>query len=191
MESKSLQAEEKTLRHVIHQAGSSGLIGLTVDGQDYNVMVRKIQRHPVTGQVIHVDLYRVRMDQKTRIRVPLAFVGDAPGVTIHDGMLLHAIEAVNVEALPADMPHHIEVDVSVLADLDQALHIRDLTVPANVAVLDDPDELIVKIQPPRKVEEELAPAEEAAPQAAPVEAAAEASAEAQPSAEAAPAAEAE
>jgi large subunit ribosomal protein L25 len=190
IESQSLQADEKTLRHVIHQAGSSGLIGLKVDGQAYNVMVRKVQRHPVTGNVVHVDLYRVRMDQKTRVRLPLVFVGDAPAVTVLDGMLLHAVEAVNVEALPGDLPHQLEVDISVLTELDQALHISDLAMPANVTILDDPEQMVAKIQPPRRVEAEAGAEEAAAPEAA-TPAPAEAVAESEPGAEPKPATEAE
>lgn len=68
---------------------------------------------------------------------------------MHDGMLLHQVEALNVEALPGDLPHSIEVDISSLVDLDQALHVRDLKVAAALTVLDDPDEIVVKIQPPR------------------------------------------
>ena len=183
IESLGLQAEEKALRHVVHQAGTSGLIRMQVDGQSQNVMVRKVQRHPVNGKLIHVDFYQVRMDQKTRVRLPLLFVGEAPGVKLHDGLLLRAVEALNVEALPGDLPPHIEVDLSALEELDQALHISDLIIPAKLTVLDDPEELIAKIQPPRKVEEEVRPAaEEAAAEGA---APAEAAAEAEPAAEAA------
>src|SRR5207302_7347231 len=138
----------------------TGLIKISLDGQPQNVMIRHVQRHPVSGKLIHVDLYRVRMDQKTKIRLPLHLVGEAPGVTVLDGVLLHAMDAVNIEALPGDVPHHIEVDISVLADLDQTIYVRDLPVPAGVTVLDDPDGLVLKVQPPRKVEvEEVAVAE--------------------------------
>ena len=188
IESQGLQAEERELRHVVHQAGASGLIRMKLDGADQNVMVRKVQRHPVNGKLLHVDFYQVRMDVKTRVRLPLLYVGEAPGVKVHDGLLLRAVEALNVEALPGDLPPHIEVDISGLEELDQALHIRDLSIPDKLTVLDDPEELVAKIQPPRKVEEEVIPAaaEEAAPEGAP----AEAEAPAAPTAEAETAAEA-
>src|SRR5579884_995968 len=69
VESQALQAPERELRHVLRQAGTSGLISLSVDGKPDNVMVRKVQRHPVNGRLIHVDLLHVRMDQKTKVRV--------------------------------------------------------------------------------------------------------------------------
>ena len=166
IESQGLQAEEKALRHVVHQAGASGLIDIQVEGQPQKVMVRKVQRHPVNGKLIHVDFYQVRMDTKTRVRLALVFVGEAPGVKLLDGTLLHAVEAINVEALPGDLPHHLEVDISVLEELDQALHIRDLAIPDKLTVLDDPDEMVAKIQPPRKVEEEVVAPEAAAPEGA-------------------------
>src|SRR5581483_10358268 len=65
LESQALQANERELRHVLHQAGKTGLIQVKVDGQANNVMVRNVQRHPVTGRLVHVDLYQVRMDVKT------------------------------------------------------------------------------------------------------------------------------
>ncbi len=171
IEPQAVQAEEKTLRNVIHQAGTTGLIKLGVDGKSENVMIRKVQRHPVSGKVLHVDFLRVRMDVKTRVRLPIQFVGEAPGVKVHDGVLLHQVEALNVEALPCDLPHHIEIDVSVLEELDQSLHVRDLVIPDKLTVLDDLDELIVKVQPPRKIEEEAVAEEEeaAAEGAAPAE----------------------
>jgi large subunit ribosomal protein L25 len=105
------------------------------------------------------------------VRLPIQFVGEAPGVKVHDGVLLHQVEALNVEALPGDLPHHIEIDVSVLEELDQSLHVRDLVIPDKLTVLDDLDELIVKVQPPRKIEEEAVAEEEeaAAEGAAPAE----------------------
>ena len=178
IESQGLQAEEKALRHVVHQAGASGLIDMQVEGKPQKVMVRKVQRHPVNGKLIHVDFYQVRMDTKTRVRLALLFVGEAPGVKLHDGSLLHAVEAINVEALPGDLPHHLEVDISVLEELDQALHIRDLVIPDKLTVLDDPDEMVAKIQPPRKVEEEVVAPEAAAPEGAEAPAGAEPVAEA-------------
>ncbi|SRR5581483_285839 len=166
--SLALEADEKAVRHSLHQAGATGIIKLSAGGRAHNVMVRKVQRHPVTGSLIHVDLYQVRMDEKTRVRVPLTFVGEAPGVKIHDGILLHQIEAVQVEALPGDIPHSIEVDISILAELDQALHVRDLVTPAAVRIIDEAEEIVVKVQPPRKTEEVAAVevAEAAVPAAA-------------------------
>lgn len=185
IDSMSLQVDERTLRHVLHRAGSTGLIQMQLDGKSQNVMVREVQRHPVTGRLVHVDLYQVRMDVKTHVRLPLVLIGEAPGVKVHDGVLLHQIDALHVEALPGDLPHHIELDVSVLEELDQALYVRDIIVPEALTVLDLPDELVVKVQPPRKVEEEAVVEEEAAAEA---EAApAEEAAEVQPTAEATPA----
>lgn len=178
LESQALQAGEKDVRHVVERAGTTRLVSLSVDGQTHNVMVRQVQRHPVTGRLVHVDLYQVRMDEKTRVRLPILFVGEAPAVKVLDGMLLHAIEALQVEALPGDLPGNIEIDVSVLTELDQALHVRDIAVPAKLRVLDDPDEMVAKVQPPRKVEGAV-PEEAAAPAAA-----APAEGEAQPAAEA-------
>lgn len=178
VDSQSLQAPERELRHVLRQAGTSALIELTVDGKKDNVMVRHVQRHPVNGRLIHVDLLHVRMDQTIKARIPLVFVGEAEGVTLHDGVLQHLVEAVNVEGLPADLPHNIEVDISGLAELDATLHVRDLVAPGRITIIDDPEELVAKVQPPRKAEEAAAPSEEAAAEGAPAAEAAAPAAEA-------------
>jgi len=96
-----------------------------------------------------------------RAEVPLVLVGEAPAVSTQGGILLHSMDSVTVEALPADIPPHIEVDVSGLAEIDAGLFVRDLPIGASVQVLSDPDLVVAKIAAPRLVAEvEEVPAEE-------------------------------
>ncbi|MHB8620951.1 MAG: 50S ribosomal protein L25 [Chloroflexota bacterium] len=159
--SMPLQADEKLLRRTLERAGGSSLVKLSGVGDARTVLVRAVQRHPVTGALIHVDFYQVRMDEKTVIQLPLAFVGEAPAVKTLGGTLMHAIEAVHLEALPGDLPRHIEVDLGVLVELEQAIHIKDLPIPVKARLLNDPEELVVKVMPPKV--SETAPASAAAP----------------------------
>jgi len=108
--------------------------------------------------------------------VPLVASGSSPAVTQHGGTLLHPIESVRVRALPDHLPQSIEYSVETLLDFDTAIFVRDLTVPSDVTLLTDPDEIIAKVQQPR-VEEEPVVVGEA--EAAEGEAAAEAAAEAE------------
>ena len=171
IESQNLEADEIALTKILHKAGSSGLIKLQVGGKAQNVLVRKVQRHPVNHRLIHVDLYQVQMDQKTRVRLPLVFVGDAPAVKMLDGMVQHHLDALNVEALPGDLPHNIEVDLSGLTELDQSLFVRDIRISDKLRVLEEPDELVVKVQATRvSAEEAPTPAEGEAPAAPSTEA---------------------
>jgi large subunit ribosomal protein L25 len=112
-----------------------------------------------------------------RADVPLTIVGSSEAVGTYNGVLTQQIDTVQVEALPLDIPTHIEVDITSLRELDTSLHVSDLQVPGNVAILTAPDVVVVTVAAPAKVEEE----EVAAPEAA-AEAAEAAAAEAAPAA---------
>jgi hypothetical protein len=122
-----------------------------------------------------------------RAAVPLLTVGRSEGVDTYNGVLVHALESLSIEALPLDFPGHIEVDISVLRELDSALYVRDLPVPSNVTVLNDLDAMVVKVEPSRVAAE--AAAIDAEAEAAAAEAVEPAEAEEAPQAQ--PAAEQE
>ena len=182
-ESIPLQLPEKLVVQRVARASRSMLFSLVLNGgEPTNVLVKEVQRHPTSGKVLHVDFYAVRMTEKLKATVPLHFVGEAPAVKQFDGTMLHNLTAVDVESLPADLPQAIEVDVSGLETLDDAIHARDLRVPTGVEVLTEADEVVAKVLPPTVIEEEVveAEAEEEAAEAAaeaegeqPAEAAAE------------------
>ncbi len=158
-------------------------------------LISDVSRDTITGRMLHVDFQRVSLTEKVGAEVPLHFAGESPAVKA-GGVLVHAREHVRVEAFPQDIPHAIEVDLSRLVEIDDAIFIRDLAVDtARVEIQEDGDELVVKAVPVR-VEEVAAPAaapaaevaegEEAAP-AAEGEAKPAAAAAAKPAAGAAPA----
>ena len=157
--STAIQLPAREAERVIARAGRTQLISLAMDGgQPTTVLVKASQRHPTRGSLLHVDFFRVAMDERLKVDVPVRLVGDAPAVKQHDASVLQAATTVNVESLPADLPEAIEVDISGLEDLDSTLHVRDLRAPGGVTILTDPEELVVKMLPPT---EEEAPAEAA------------------------------
>lgn len=178
--SESLQADTVELQHVLAAAGSSTLFKLNAgDGRgkaSYDVMLREVQRDRVTGQVLHVDLYRVQMSQPVAVDVPLVVTGLSPAVDNHLGTLVHGANSLHIQGLPGELPTSIEVDVSVLVEAHQAIHARDLTMPPGITLLSDRDQVIVNVVPPRGAEIAEAEAEAAAAEA---EAAAAAAAEAE------------
>jgi large subunit ribosomal protein L25 len=179
-DSVALQLPERLVAQRIARASRSTLFSLSLNGgEPETVLVKEVQRHPTSGRVLHVDFYQVAMTEKLKASVPLHFVGDAPAVKQFDGSLLHNLTTVEVESLPADLPSVIEVDVSSLATLEDAIHVSDVQVAGGVQVLTGPDELIAKVVPPAAPEEEEVAAEEAA-----AEEAAEAAAEGEQPAEA-------
>ena len=144
--------------------GNTTLLALTgLDGGEVPALVYDVSRDPVSGRMLHVDFARVSLTEKTHADVPLHFVNESPAVRTLGAVLLHARSEVNVEAFPQDMPRAIEVDLSGLLEIDDAIFVRDIKVDATtLRITDDPDELVVKAVPV-KVEEEPKAAEAAVP----------------------------
>ena len=176
-ESTPIQVELRPAQHALARAGKTQLIKLSLaGGQATNVMVKDFQRHPTRGDLLHVDFYRVAMDQKLRVDVPVRLHGEAPASKTYGGTVLPQLTTVSVEALPDRLPEAIDVDISVLEDLESAIHVRDLPPPDGAEILNDPDDLVVKMMPPR-VEQEVTEAADVAAVAPAAEATGEATAE--------------
>jgi large subunit ribosomal protein L25 len=167
---------------LVHLEGSH-LIRLIEGGQDPElhdkmVLVREMQLHPVTGDVLHADFLEVDLTERLTVSVPLRFVGKAEGVTA-GGILQPILREIEVECLPTEIPEFIEVDVSPLG-IHQAVHASDLTLPEGITIAGEMTQTLVTVLPPTV--EEAKPAAEAA-EAAPVEGAAPEGAAAVPAAE--------
>jgi large subunit ribosomal protein L25 len=149
---------------VFIKSGRTHLVDLLVDGsRNEKVLVREIQIHPRRLGPIHVDFYQVSLEEKITVEVPVHLVGESAAVKRGDADVLQPIHAVRVECLPTDIPEAFEVDLTLLEEVESELRISDLTVPKGVTVLDEPEELVVKIVHRRelKVEEEVVTAETA------------------------------
>ena len=147
----NLQVDDRTLNRLLPQVGSNVPISVEYEGQDgENIcFVREIQRHPVTETVIHVDFLRVDVTQTVAAEVPIILVGASPAVTQMAGTLLQNIQSLSIEALPMNMPAELTVDISGLVDFDSTLSVSDVEVPGNVTVLNELEDVIVRVAPPR------------------------------------------
>lgn len=135
---------------IYREAGESTIIELQVDGEkSVNVLVHDIQLDPLSGRFIHADLFQVRMDEEIEAHIPLEFVGEAPAVKALGGMLLKSVDEIPVSCLPADLPHSITVDISVLATFDDHIKVGDLKVSSKVKVMIDEETVIAGVTPPR------------------------------------------
>jgi large subunit ribosomal protein L25 len=178
-DSLALQAPQQAVTHLLRTAGRNAIIDLQIGGepQARPVVLRSVQRDPVSGELVHLDFFQVSLTEKMKVGVPLVLVGEAPAVSVFGGVLLQSLDHLNIEALPTDVPQHVEIDVSHLDALDSALFVRDLPIPSGVHVLDDPGLVVAKVAAPRlAVEVEKAAEEEeaaAAAEGAPAEAAPE------------------
>ena len=159
VDSDSISIDAHEFEQLRRHTGPNALIDLSLDGKGARpVLVSAVQVHPVNRRTLHVDLFLVRMTEELTVDVPLVAIGESPAVALQGGTLLHPIESVRIRALPDHLPQSIEYSVETLTDFDTTLHVRDLTVPDDVTLLTDGDEIIAKVQAPR-VEEvvEVAP----------------------------------
>ena len=156
-------------------AGST-LVDVSIDGKKPDpVLVQRVQISPVTRKMLHAELFLVRMTEEVTMDIPVVTTGESPAVFDLGGTLLHALESVKIRALPGNLPERFEVPVDGLVDFETSIHVRDLEIPADVTLLTDPEEMIVRVMAPRV---EAAPVVEAAEGEAAEAATAEGAAEA-------------
>jgi large subunit ribosomal protein L25 len=129
-------------------------------------LVKEMQYHPITGDVVHADLYEVDLTAKIEVHVPLHFVGKGAGV-VRGGILQPVVREIRVECLPLDIPEFFEVEVSAL-DIGDSVHVEDLTMPENVRAIYESNFALVTVVPP-SVEEAPTPAAAAPVEGVPVE----------------------
>jgi len=120
-------------------------------------LVSNVQIEPVSDQPLHVDFHQVNLEEKVTVAVPIHLVGEAPAVVRDEGVLVQPLAEVEVEALPTDLPDHLEADISSLDKVEAAVRVADLKAPKGVVIQADKEEVVAIINP-RAKEEEVAPA---------------------------------
>jgi large subunit ribosomal protein L25 len=167
-EGKPIAVDPKLLSKILHsELGANTLIALRVPGGgEARVLVKEYQLDPVSRELLHADFYRVAMDKAMRVTVPVVTRGEAPGVKQQGGILDFVHREIEIECLPADIPEHVEVDVSELM-IGQSIRVRDLVVAVKWTPVSDPDTMLVHVIA-LKVEEPVAEAA-AVPAEAPAE----------------------
>jgi large subunit ribosomal protein L25 len=144
---------------VFRKAGETTLVDVKLDGKDFGkILIKEVDVDPVKDFVIHANLQKVNLKEKIKAQVPVKIVGESPIVKSGEGLLLTLIDEVEVECLPSDIPHAIEVDITSLTELDQAISVADLNIDkAKVEIIGrEPDELVVKIDYAEMKEEAVA-----------------------------------
>jgi large subunit ribosomal protein L25 len=145
-----------------HKATSIISLRLPDSSNVQTALIRHVQHDPRSGKIIHIDFFRIGMNERITVKVPLHLVGEAPAVKNEGGVLLHLLDALEVECPASDIPQNIEVDVSGLAQIDDILHAGDVKLPANFTLITDPKEGIAKVAATRaeiEAEQEAAAAE--------------------------------
>lgn len=157
VENQSLSVNQNEFEKVLRKAGESTIIDLLIDeGKPHPVLIHDVQRHFMYSTVDHIDFYQVSMTEKLKANIVLEFTGESEAVKAMGGTLFKNLSEVEVECLPADLPHNFVVDISPLKTFDDSITVADLQVSDKVEILTPKDEVIAKVQPPRDVEAELA-----------------------------------
>ena len=151
----SLQVPERDLGRVLTQAGTNRLVSLWIDDADKPRMTlaRDVQLDPTSHSVLHVDLYQVVMTEKITADIPLTFVGEAPAVAKKAGLVVRSLDSIQVHCLPDHLGETIEVDQSILEEQDESILVGDLHVSDDIEILTNPEEVVVKVLPLRRIEE--------------------------------------
>ena len=156
IESTAISLPFDVFERLYREAGETTIINLAIEGEGEprQVLVKDIQFDPVDGRHIHVDLYQIKADEELKATVPLRFINEAPAVKEFGGILITNKDEIEVECLPKDLPRDIDVDLSVLTEIDSAIKVKDLNIPNGVKTLAEPDESIVLVTPPAAEEVE-------------------------------------
>ena len=159
LNSYPLQVKLSDFEAVYKEAGETGLVDLTFDGKTKPVLIKNLQIDHSKRILLHVDFYQVNLKEKVKTTVPVVLIGEAKAVTDKIGLLLQTLSDVEVEALPDKLPENVEISVEHLAEIGEQITVGDLKAPADVAILTDPGQTVVKIVEP--VVEEPEPEEPA------------------------------
>ncbi len=146
IETRPVFVDEKELQRVFKEAGGSTLVDLHIEGEEKSIkaFIYDWQKDPLTERFLHVDFYSPKLTEKVEVEVPVVLKGEAPALKKGGNMLL-LLDELEVRALPHLIPHEIEIDVSVLEEIDQEIKVGDLELPPELEVLREPDEVIVKV----------------------------------------------
>lgn len=140
------------------QAGESSVITLSGVDEDHDALIHDISKDPVSDVVTHVDFYVIEKGKKVEVAIPLEFIGESAAVKTLGGSLIKVIHELEIEALPKDLPHSIEVDISSLVDFEAQIKVADIKLPAGVTARIDADEVVALVSAPKEeVEEESGP----------------------------------
>jgi large subunit ribosomal protein L25 len=183
LESLPLECDTAKLQRLIARAGRTRLISLGIEGdkQLRNVFIKEIQKDALTGELLHVDLYQVRKTERIRVDVPIVLVGESPAMKGKGGTLTHSLTELSIECLPDKLPPQIEVNLSQIQEVGQAIYVKDIVLNADITVDNDPDQMVARVSEIYVEKVEAAAPVEAEAEAAPEEVA-EKKAEEQPQA---------
>jgi large subunit ribosomal protein L25 len=156
----NLEIDAKEFEKILERAGESSLISLELEDEklknkEFLVLIHEVQRDPLSQKPIHVDFYQPLLKEKIEAKVPIIFEGEAPAVKEFGGTLVKNISEIEVRATPQNLPREIKVDISNLKTFEDAILVSDLKLPKGVEIKRAKEEVIARVLPPEKMEEEV------------------------------------
>lgn len=149
--SSSLQAKSSDVSRIVNLAGHNipVTISLSASNEQSLAFVGEVQYDPSSDEILHVDFLRVDTNQPMKRDVPISLTGESPGVRMNRGVLSQGIQFLSVECLPLETPERIEIDISVLEEIDSSIRVKDYSPPSGIKVLSDAEDLIARVSAPR------------------------------------------
>lgn len=141
----SIAISARAFGKVLREAGEATIVSLTGIGTALPTLIHEVSYDPITNQPRHVDFYAVTKGEKVEVPIPLVFINESPAVEA-GANLVKVLHEIEVEADPMNLPHAIEVDLSVLKEMDDQIHAKDLILPAGVTLITEPNEVIALVQ---------------------------------------------
>ena len=164
VDSRSLQCKQREVLRALARSGGTTPIIVTVEGEsgEQLTFAREVQWHPIRGDILHVDFIAVRATQRVSAQVPINLVGESPGARESGGTTIQQLRELTVEALPLEIPGEVEVNLEILTDPNGSIRAGEITLPANVDMLTDAEEVVVRIEAARAEEPVVAEVQEGA-----------------------------
>jgi large subunit ribosomal protein L25 len=154
IKNQNLALTKSVFEKLYREAGESTIIEIDLEGKPpVSTLIQDVSRHPTTGEILHVDLYQIRMDEKITHDVPLNYTGESKAIKELGGILVKNLANLSVRCLPADLPSEINVDISVLVDFESRILVGEIQLPKGVELLTKTEEVLAVVEPPRSEEE--------------------------------------
>ncbi len=162
IEPMPITLETKQVHQVLKQVGANTLISIKVGKDEFLTLVRDIQREVIMRDLLHLDFQAVSLEETITTSLPVVMIGEAPAVTELEGLLILGMDEIQIEAKAKDLPDTVSVDVSGLIEIGDQIFVRDLVIPGDVKILDDPDGVVIVATAPTLMEEIVDEVEEGA-----------------------------
>lgn len=163
IKSEAVKVISKDFTEVFSKAGETGLVDLVLEGKKRSVLIHNVQKDPITDTPVHADFLQVDLKEKVTAQIPIELTGESSAEKEGKGTVVQYIDEIEVEALPTDLLEKFEVELSVLKKVKDVIKVVDLKVnKTKIDIKNETNQIIVKVEPPRKEEEEIKPEPEEA-----------------------------